>query len=210
MKLKASICMSGIAVLIVVILVSVFHKNNEQKFWNWFSENQDQISLIKSGNEPIADQLTQNLKNIDQNLTWEIGGSPKDTKVTFEISAGGIVSSFPEVIKLVAEMPSNLVKWNVVAFRQKEDTPEITYEGKDRNLSDFYFSSQKSGRKWDINIYVKDYQKGIDDSITYLFLDSLLGEYNTEMKLGGIDISDLGQKDVSTLTALKNIGQIII
>jgi hypothetical protein len=202
--------MSGIAVLIVVILVSVFHKNNEQKFWNWFSENQDQISLIKSGNEPIADQLTQNLKNIDQNLTWEIGGSPKDTKVTFEISAGGIVSSFPEVIKLVAEMPSNLVKWNVVAFRQKEDTPEITYEGKDRNLSDFYFSSQKSGSKWDINIYVKDYQKGIDDSITYLFLDSLLGEYNTEMKLGGIDISDLGQKDVSTLTALKNIGQIII
>ncbi len=187
----------------------VFNQKSEPKFWEFFAENDTAIFAIISGKEPIAEELTSRLKEIDGYLVWSIGGSVADAKRDFVISAGGIKNSFPVVTNLYNSAPKNLDHWNFIAFSPKTDTNEIQFGGKSRKVDDIYFTIEKPDDKYDIAVYINNYDKGTDDQIVYLFLDSLLGEYNVEIKLGGIDISDLGGKDTNTLLPLKQLGNYV-
>ena len=196
-------------VILIVMFFTLFNQNRDQNFWKCFSKNETAIFGIVSAKEPIADDLTSQLRKVDQNLVWSIGGSSKDSKRDFVISAGGIKSSFPAVTSLYNSVPKDLTHWNFVAFSPKTDTNEIQFADKSRKVSDFYFKAEKSGDKYDLDVSVKNYEKGNDDQIAYLFLDSLLGEYNVEMKLAVIDIHNLDDKEIGTLLPLKQIGDFI-
>lgn len=196
-----------LGLVVIIMLFNFYSKNNSKDFWNWFIANQDKVFSIKTSNEPIADEFTNRLKRVDKYLAWSIGGSASDSKRDLIISAGGIKASFPEVVKLTDAAPKNLTRWNIIAFSPKAKTDSITYNNKTVNIDDIYFSSVKSGEKYNVNVYVKNYEKGIDDSIVYLFLDSQLGEYNTEMKLGVIEIQALGDKKPADLLPLKKLDE---
>lgn len=185
------------------------HKDTDQDFWKWFTANQESVYSIVTAQEPIAGELTKHLSNLDDNLVWSIGATSTNNKRDFVISASGIKSSFPKVIQLVNSAPKDLTKFNIIAFSPKRETDSLSYGDRTLELKDIYFSSEKIVDKIDVNIYVRNYQNPVDKSIVYLFLDSLLGEYDTEMKLGIINIQGLEESKVQNLTPLKNLPNIV-
>lgn len=206
--LKIVIIVCGI--VFAIMFLNFLNQKRDQNFWNWFSKNDIQVFSIVSGKESIAEELSIELKKVNENLVWSIGGSPSDNKRDFIISAAGIKSSFPDVVSLYNSAPKDLVHWNFIAFRPKTNTERIQFEDKVRDLSDFYFRFEKYLNKYNIDIYVKNYESGVDDHITYLFLDSLLGEYNVETKLAAIDIHNLNTTEESRdLFPLKKIADYI-
>lgn len=162
----------------------------EDAFWAWFISHQEQVAKIKTAGEPIADQLAAELHKLGPQLTFEVGVASKPKEII--ISADGIVEAFPTVKKIVAAAPK-IPGWKVVAFRPRKPMTEVQV-GKHGKLSTAMMTFRLlrpivSGAKVDIAIYVKD--RPIDDETklgAYLLLDSLLGEYDVETRLGQIDL----------------------
>lgn len=209
MKLKALLLIS---LIIIIMLFNFFGKENkgtEQDFWNWFTANQNEIYNIKTGEESVTKDLLKQLNKLDDNLVWSMSATSTNNKRDFIISAGGIKSTFPEVIKLVNSAPKELTRWNIIAFSPKRETDSLSYGDRTLDIKDIYFSSEKYNEKYDVNIYIRNYQGLADDNIIYLFLDSILGEYDTEMKLARIKIQDLDEKNLQNLTPLKDLDKVV-
>jgi hypothetical protein len=156
-------------------------------FWKWFDAHKDEVAKIKRADEPIADQLAAELHKISPDLTFEmgIGTTPKE----LIISAGGIKSVFPTVNRLVAAAPA-IPGWKVIALRPRKPMTEIQLgDGKTFAMDDMRVSVSDAGDKLDVTIFVKG--RPVDNATknaVYLLLDCLLGEYDVETRLGGIDI----------------------
>jgi len=161
----------------------------ETTFWQWFVAHKDQVATIKRADEPIANQLAEELHRINTNLTFEM--SVGEGNHEFIISADGIQSAFPAVKHLVAAAPT-IPGWTVIAFRQRKSGLSIELgDGTKVGHETLMFQVLGSnGRKIDIAIYVKG-AASVSDSAkkaVYLLLDATLGEYDVETRLGAIEI----------------------
>jgi len=172
---------------------SVAATTPEAAFWRWFVAHQGDVAKIEKGDEPIADELADELKKVDPGLTFEIGVGTKTTSGTREliVSADGIQSVFPAVKRLVAAAPS-VDGWTFIAFRpRKSDAFEIEVGGTKISAKSITFRVvSKSADKVDIALYIKG-AATVDDQVkqaTYLLLDGVVGEYDVETYLGGIDM----------------------
>lgn len=188
-------------------------KTKEQEFWEWFSDNEDRLFESNSVSDVIVYELSSRLKKIHKGLTFEFS-IIKEGKRTFAISADGIMDAFPVVIKLYNE-PKLLKKWIVVPFRGRVkdiDRAAINMGDISMNVSDIFFMLIQEDTRVSLNICVK----GIEDvtpqiiNAIYLILDSAIGEYDVETKLGRIEVlpeSVLSKK--GNLKHLKELCQII-
>lgn len=178
-----------------------------EKFWSWFTENQEEISLVQTGTEPIANKLSYLLNEIDPNITWEMN-TGDNIPQELVISADGIKKSFPVVINIVDSAPSDL-NWKIIAFRQKTDFESIKFNEKEFSVNSIYFSFLKNKDKYDLDIYIEDYTNEYPNTVVFLFLDSLLGEYVVETKIGEIEIHTLDVRNLDEYIPIKNISDFI-
>jgi hypothetical protein len=166
----------------------------EKAFWDWFAAHAAEAATIKTAREPVADQLAAALQQVDARLTFEIGSHPGQEH-ELVISADGLKSAFPAVRRLVAAAPP-VRGWRVTAFRPRKGADSVIQlgDGTELGADSFRFSTLAAGPKGQplsIAIYVKGKKDAGDAALkfaVFLFLDSLLGEYDVETWLGAIDI----------------------
>ncbi|CAK8584912.1 MULTISPECIES: hypothetical protein [Priestia] len=175
------------------MLKNLFKKKiTEKEFWSWFEKNsEDYFQLDENNYDLLFNKLALQLSKYHKDLTFEFSVEMNQGKREFIISAEGMVSAFPDVIKLVEEAPS-LEKFNVVAFRQRQDSEqEIYFEDIVLNTEDIFFTYREDKQMdcLDIVIYIKGYSEENDQFIAaaFIMLDSLIGEYDVGVKLGEIN-----------------------
>ncbi len=198
-------------ILIVILITSsimgfaIFKKENkEDKFWNWFVKNQETYYNQTENNEireKIFDELSNKLKEVNPDLVFEF--SPKRANGIREltISADGIREAFPAVESLIKKSPE-LKNWKFNAFRQRTrgNDFEIQYGDLKIGYSDIYFKSKKDNGKLNIQLNIRDFNgKAQTQNAIYILLDNLLGEYDVETKIGGIDWVKLDENNKENL-----------
>ena len=132
----------------------------------------------------------------------------------FTVSAGGIKSVFPEVTSLVREAPA-LPRWEIIAFRQRRDVPEIQCGDKKLNRDAVLFDYIPAGDKLDLMLFIPGLSSSSPEGVTglktigYLLLDSAVGEYDVETKIGGIQFLDASASPQRHRIPLRELPQIV-
>jgi len=194
------------------MLKNLFKKKlTEKEFWTWFEKNsEDYFQLDENNYDILFNKLGLQLSKYHKDLTFEFGVEINQGKREFIISADGLVSAFPAVMKLVEEAPS-LEKFKVVAFRQRQhDEQEIHFEDIVLDTRDVFFKYKKDKEMdcLDIVIYIKGYTEENDQFIgaAFIMLDSLIGEYDVGTKLGEIDFAPYQErKDIQSILSLVSL-----
>lgn len=167
----------------------MFWKSKEEKFWKWFQANEARLFSFEQDQDRVFADLGPQMSKVHPSLTFEFGPI-EDGKREFVISADGNKEAFPAVNALADKAPP-LDRWIVVKFRQRRGTvPDIGFESTRVKSSDVQFTIEPDGEKAGITLYIDGYkesQRREFGSIGFLFLDSSLGEYDVETKVGFIE-----------------------
>lgn len=184
--------------------------DKEKEFWDWFAVNSDDYyDNLDNDQERLFDLLGKRLVKIDPELSFEFGRVQEDGKREFVISAGGIRSSFPSVMKLVEKAPK-FSKWKIVALKPRQETGVVQIGNTKLGIEDLFFGYELNNKRVDIDIYAKNYSK--DDnflSAVYIVLDTLLGEYDMETKVGKIDVKDLAVADRDKIISIAKLPEVV-
>jgi len=185
-------------------------RTKENKFWDWFTKKSNIYFKFEEDRENLFDELKSKLNKINQDLTFEFG-PVRDNKREFVISADGIKGSFPDVIKVVNAAP-NLPNFKIIAFRQPHlDFTKINYKDIQLDFKDVFFRYGKNNGKLDIELNIRDYQDNIDwATAAFLLLDNILGEYDTEMFINGIDRKQLIEYELNSLLPISDLSKILL
>ena len=186
------------------------HKNHVDIFWTWFEKNSSSYTDFEVDQENLFDILNQKLNKIDENLTFEFSPKFDDGDRELIISADGIQSSFPSVLKLVKSAPQ-IPNWRIVAFRQPHlEYTRINYKNLELSFSDVFFRYSIEGAKVGIELNIRNF-KDDNDYITasYLVLDNVLGEYDTETYLSWIERKLLDENQIDTLYPIEELPNIV-
>lgn len=99
------------------------------RFWSWFLANEQRYRDVDvPDKEQLLDELQTQLQTFDENLWFEVGGSP-DGPRELVISAEGNLAAFPALRELCRAAPV-IPGWNVVSFKQPQGFEfTIEYEG---------------------------------------------------------------------------------
>ena len=184
---------------------SIFNKESkEEKFWNWFEKNQEtyysEIENLEI-REKIFNELSKNLKKINEDLVFEFSPIHKNNIREFTISAEGIKDLFPVVEKLIEKAPK-LKNWKFNAFRQRisGDEFEIQYGDLKIGYSDIYYRSEDDNGKLGIELNIRNFDgKGQTQNAIYILLDGLIGEYDVTTKIGWIEWVKLNENEKENL-----------
>jgi hypothetical protein len=169
-------------------------RSKYSKFWNWFQRHEDELFRFEEDQESIFDKLAAQIRQVHRDLCFEFS-SVKEGQREFTVSAGGIKEAFPEVTALVSGAPK-LPRWQILAFRQHQDIPSISFGGRMLNREAVSFDYVETGDKLDVTVFLPGLREDSDTNHTalktigYLFLDATLGEYLVETKLAGIEFVD--------------------
>ena len=164
-----------------------------ERFWEWFQRNSERLGHFEADPESLFAELSGELARVHKGLTFEIGPEEAGRR-EFVISADGIRQVFPAVERLVAAAPP-LPGWAVVAFRQPKSL-DVSIQIGDYQLGaeDVWFSAAPEGNRTALRLYVRGYtaeNRKLLGQAAFLLLDSALGEYVVETRVGAIAFNPL-------------------
>jgi len=169
-----------------------------ESFWQWFAEHEFEFFTFDPDNEterePLFDRLTGKLKEIDSDLSFEFG--PPSAKREFVVSASGIRRAFSEVQSLINAVPL-LERWIVIAFRPRRLLPEVIVLGHQQiSPNTITFTLLDNGKIAGLRLFIPGYRQNnpVLKQLGYLILDSVLGEYDVETRLGLIEMHSADSK----------------
>ncbi len=177
-------------------------------FWDLYSKTEKQ--MLDSFNEGDKYQnkyiaaLDEKIKEIDPSLSVEIKPNTDKERV-LTITAGGIPELFPAVIKIAKAAPKDRL-WKIEALKQRVKLPiMIDYKGTilDSETVKFTYKKSDDGRL-ELTLY---YPSVTDDNlyITYIFLDGIIGEYDTAKYIRNIEFTAEKDNTYQPLENLRNI-----
>jgi hypothetical protein len=188
-----------------------FLNSNEERFWNWFSRNSDRYLHFENDRDRLFLALKTELGKISPNLVFEFSSLLTDGSREFVISADGIKSSLPAVMSLVNHAPE-LSNWKISAFRQPhKDVEQVGYEGLSVRLNDVFFLYIKDNGKINIELHMRGFYESPEwAGISFILLDTVLGEFDTSMYIGGIYKRLLIEEEISNLIPIKTLPEILL
>jgi hypothetical protein len=161
-----------------------------REFWRVFLRTEEAMF----GGDSHAPELREHIERVHPDLEFDIGPL-EGGKREIVISAGGIRDAFPAVEALARGAPP-LVRWSVVRYRQRQPVRgTVTFQGLALSPEDIRFELSAGGPGEGIVLYMPGYARAEHSrylALALLMLDTLLGEYDVEMKLGNIVIEPLG------------------
>ena len=212
--------MKRILILTPIIILSMgfslFNKTpKEDKFWNWFSKNQEtyynEVENLEI-REKIFNDLSTELKKVHQDLVFEFSPIHESGIREFTISAEGIKEVFPIVEQLVEKAPK-IKNWQFNAFRQRipGDEFEIQYGDFKIGYSDIYFRYQDGEYgKLGIELNIRNFDdSGQSKNAIYILLDGLIGEYDITMGIDWIEWVKLDESNIETLNPITSLRTLI-
>ncbi|WP_179335954.1 hypothetical protein [Winogradskyella costae] len=174
------------------MFLSFFNTSSkEEKFWNWVLKNKTKLeSFIHSDFEDytVYNGLSNALKKYNPLLFPEMTLS--ENKVVLIITPDGMKDGVLPTQKLYDSKP-NLDNWIVKKFRHPNDEIGLNFDGVEYPSSDITIRTQlnEEKEKVDLEVYIKNMNSYPNKSKTlaFLYLDHILGEFNTITKVGSID-----------------------
>ncbi|MGY4495450.1 hypothetical protein [Pseudomonas sp. TE3610] len=166
------------------------HANQEAQFWNWFVANQSALYRFTSPTDPVLDQLGSQLKQVNEDLTFELGPVQPEGRREFIISADGLKAAFPAVEALYAAAPK-LDLWQVVKYRPRRSPVNTLTLGEHTfDPATVRCLLAKDGAKIGIVLMYDDYKQNdaLFTQASYLLLDDALGEYAVETQVGFVSV----------------------
>ena len=187
---------------------------SEETFWNWFISNKTRIEKFidsKQTSYSIYNKLTEKIQTYHKLLFPELT-KDKEDRYILVITADGLKEGLEPVQKLAAASPK-IDNWRIHKFRQPCDEITLNLLGVEFPASDIKILAQIDREKevvdvdifiTNMNLDVKKYQ-----GLACLYLDHILGEFNSITKVGYIEFHHLekGQNvnDSITLLQLRNL-----
>ncbi len=190
--------------------------NKYEKFWKWFSENnQKYYEHIENADmqEELFDELSNELEKVGDGLLFEFSPIFDNKYREFAISANGIKEVFPLIIDLVEAAPK-FENWEIKAFRQRTPNPEkftIKYAGLEMSLKDIYFRYCIEDNELGIELNIRnlDMENSMMLDCVYILLDQLLGEYDTTMFIDWIEWEKLDEEKVDKLIPIIKLRDLV-
>jgi hypothetical protein len=186
----------------------MFGVSKEKRFWKWFQKNEERLFNFEVEQEPIFDDLQQQMTAVDENLTFLFGPVRDDGTREFIISAGGRAASFPAVEALHAAAPP-VPRWTWGKYRPRLDLGDhMTLSGRTYLASGITYKMYEDDGKVGLEIFMvglTEEDRKFHQEIGFLFLDHVLGEYDVETRVGFIEFvaaNDERAKDASPLSDL--------
>lgn len=158
----------------------------EQQFWKWFRNNSDRLFHFEQEQDSLVQELTNQLQKVYKGLAFAFSNVKENGKREFIISADGRKELFPRVLRLVESAPS-LDSWEIIAFRQPVGCFDVNLGDRVLKHTDVYFIPLDEADKLGVKLYIREYDgSDIYKHACLILLDSILGEYDVEMKIGSI------------------------
>ena len=177
----------------------------EATFWQWFQQHEPALLAVRTGREPICDQLAEAMQRVKPELTFEFGPLERGRR-EFVISADGIRDAFPAVQRLAAAAPA-LDHWTVTAFRPGRPGPHVLEVGSVRVSSEkVLVRAEPDGERTGVTLAIPAYRRSDEKAFEqagYLLLDALLGEYAVETRIGFIEFVDPDRRPTGTWLSLE-------
>jgi hypothetical protein len=189
-------------------------KTPEEKFWSWFQNNRlliEQFINSDTRDYSIYNELTDEIIKYDSNLYPELTKTDNDEYVLI-ITADGKKAGV-EPTKRLAEHHPKIDNWIVYKFRQPVDEIELNFDGLVYPSSDIEIIPHlnREEEKVDIDVFIRnmDNQPEKYKALAFLYLDHILGEFNTITRVGYIDFHHLNDnktvEDSIDLLQLRNL-----
>jgi hypothetical protein len=180
------------------------HDPPEKQFWDWFAAHSEWIFTFETHQSQVFDELTKRIKKVNPGLVFELAAKrDADGRREFIVSADGIRTTFPAVVHLVQQAPK-LDTWRWTAFRPASTgTPSLVMGDMEFSYAEFSFSyTKRSDTMIDIILYVSTYDPKDKRVLmaSCILLDMLLGEFDAAMRLGGVAIKRLKEKEMGVRT----------
>ena len=194
---------------------SLFNKKSkEEKFWNWFSKNQNtyytEIENLEI-RENIFNELSFELKKVHSDLVFEFSPIHENGIREFTVSAEGMKEIFPIVVNLIEKAPK-LKNWKFNAFRQRVpgDEIELNFGDFEIGYKDIYFRYLEEDEKLGIELNIRDYDNDprMQNAI-YILLDNLIGEYDVTMGIDWIDWVKLDESKLENFYPITHLRTVI-
>jgi hypothetical protein len=155
--------------------------------------------------------LSDALSKVSEGLAFEFGPVENGTR-EFIVSADGDSALFPIVRRLVDRAPV-MPKWRVIAFRPPRGV-DFTINMGDQLLSpdDIWFTSQPDGDRVGLTLYIRGLSAANEDFVaraSFLILDTALGEYAVETRVGFIEREPLMGSPAFPLRPLREISSVV-
>lgn len=162
----------------------------ETQVWNWFVENESALFSFTSPTDPLLNDLTHQLAQVNADLAFEFSLVAQDGRREFIISANGLKEAFPAVETLYTAAPT-LGRWDIIKYRPRRNPVHtLSIGGREFDPTKVNCLLVKDGAKIGIVIMYDDYEQEnkLFVQASYLLLDDALGEYAVEMQVGFVDI----------------------
>lgn len=188
--------------------------SKEEIFWSWFINNKRRIEEFVDSNHTnysIYNKLTARIKEYNSILFPELTKTENEEFVLI-ITPDGMKDGFEPTKSLAATAPP-IENWIITKFRQPVDQITLNFKGLEYPSSDIEIFPEIDPEKEVVNIEVFIRNMNLDpntyQSLAFLYLDHILGEFNTIMKVGYINFRHLDVnkkvKDGISLLELRNL-----
>lgn len=172
-------------------------KDKEAIFWEWFVKNKIRIeNFLDSDLSDYTEykKLTQKLKSYNSILFPELTKTENDEYVLI-ITPDGAEEGIEPTKKLFSHCPQ-IEKWIVKKYRQPCDEIGLSFNGIEYPSSDIEILPEfEDESKVDLKIFVRHLNKDEKryKSLAWLYLDHILGEYNSITKIRYVDFYHLNE-----------------
>jgi len=196
-------------------MLGLFSKKNlsADEFWKWFIDNKSKIEkFIDSDHSDfsIYNKLTGQLKKFNELLFPEL--TKEGDKYVLIITPDGVRDGVEPTKKLFESNP-DIRNWIFKKFRQPSDEIHLNLDGVDYPVSDIEIVSQlvPEEEKVDIRVFIKGMNNDEKkyQHLAFLYMDHILGEFNSIMKVRYIDFHHLDDgktvKDSMSLLELRKL-----
>src|SRR5438128_12686740 len=89
----------------LLLASSLWGQKSEGRFWNWFQAHDSALFAVKTGNEPICGELSEELHRVHPTLTFEVPHVATGRR-DFVLSADGIKAASPAILALGRTTPA--------------------------------------------------------------------------------------------------------
>jgi len=179
-------------------------------FWTWVGAHVDALKAVKTGHEPVTEELARELEKIAPGLVFELGVG--NGVLELIISADGRKALFPVVTKLVDAAPQ-LPDLKVVAFRPRRAMEGFSMQVRDTTLAgkDLWFvAGEDPSRKGmlGVDVFIVGMRGEHDEALenaAFMMLEGTVGEFDLETKIGEVQFKPAPGKLELPLKPLKEL-----
>ena len=200
-------------------MLSIFRRKEkitspEQEFWNWFLSNKKKIEKFIDSEHTdysIYELLTKKMRLYHHEIVPELTKT-KDDNYVLIITPDGIKAGIEPTKTLAAAKP-DIENWIVEKFRQPCDEITLDLNGLTYPSEDIEVVPQIDNEKdlMNIDVFIRNMNNDPNkyQNLAFLYLDHILGEFNTLTKVGYIEFHHIDQnksiKDSITILQLREL-----